>query len=713
MFENLKKFLKSRQFFLCIVVMLIAAAMILKLFNLQIVNGNVLNYYATRGAYSERTINAPRGNIYDRNGKLIAYNRTGYSVKIVKNTTVKDRNKMYLEMMKIFRKNGDSMDNTLVRYLTSDMQFGILVDEKADKEQEQENFNGWISFMFEQFSDKKTDRQTLQTPQQIFEYMREKFAVEEEYSERDAYDIVSIRYTILRAVGFLTAKPHTMASEVSIETMSELETRHMEFPGIYTDEVYFRQYVDPQTVSHVLGYVRAMSEDEYTKTYKDKGYSPTEFVGKEGIEYAAEDILRGIPGVKKIYMDTNGREIGEVSRIDAIPGKDLYLTVDIELQKAAREAMIKNVERVQQSADNEKNFGDCIGGAIAVMDVNTGDILTSLSYPDYDPNIFLAPRTDKTAQEAIDALYRDDKRSPSLNRVTQGLYAPGSTFKPIVAIAGLEKGTITSNTVHNCSRVGVYNLKCLGYHSNLTVIPAMIESCNIFFYNTGIDTKIETVDQYTKLFGLGELTGTEISEFKGSRSNPETMKKKDADKTHVWTDADTAQTSIGQLYTQFTPIQLARFAAALGTRGTLMNAHYIKKTVASDGTVKETEPVFSKIEGISQSTYNTNNQGMIGVIGDTKATIYPYYKDFGFDIAGKTGTPETGLESQNKSSHGVFICYAPAENPQIAVSVVLEHGVWGTNAAILASDVVKKYFGMNVDDIAVYEADTGKPVILN
>lgn len=722
MWDTLKKILKRRQVYISLMAILIAVAMVLKLFNWQITNGNVLNYYANKGSYSVRTVEAPRGKIYDRNGKLIAYNRTGYNVQVVAlgDMTWAERDAMYYELLQILRKNGDSYENAFTNYITPDIQFGTRIDDPTDEDDMLRRENWIIKWVGEnKFNMPQEDIDRMlqaKTAQEIFEYFRkDMFKIDDSYSDKDAYDLMAIRYTLLDSGGISTTTPLVLATDVSEETMAEIETRHMDFPGISTTEVYFRQYNNAQTVSHVLGYVRAMSEEEYENTYKELGYDPTEIVGKEGIEKSAEQYLRGVKGSKTVYVDADGRELGTVSSTPAVAGKDIYLTIDLDLQEAARTSMENYIEVVKAGKDDETNFGDCVGGAVVVMDVNSGEVLASVSYPDYDPNIFLASKYDEAAQQAIMDLYADLEKTPSLNRATMGTYAPGSVFKPIVALAALENSTINKSSVCICSRTGTYSnfqLTCLGHHGSLSVVPALVKSCNIFFYDVGVELGITDMDNYAKEFGLGEKTGIEISELQGYRSNPETMRDREEDLTHVWSDADTAQTSIGQLYALFTPMQLARYAAALGNGGNLLTPHLIGETVAADGTVTKTQTVSSQITGISPENLAIVEEGMIGVLSDESASVRAYFKQFDFDIAGKTGTPETGEEARGKSSNGVFVCYAPAENPQVAVSVVLEHGVWGSNAAYIASEVLAAYFDINGTEDPGYTPDGGNAGIL-
>lgn len=720
MWDTLKKLLKKRQLYIGLLAIVLVVAMVLKLYNLQITNGDVLNYYANKGSYSVRTIEAQRGKIYDRNGKLIAYNRTGYNVQILEsgNLTWEQRDAVYAKLLQILNKNGDTFENALTKYITPELTFGVLIDDDTDADELTLRKN-WIqrwTGMFGVSQEEVTQLQKTTTAKEIFDYFRQNmFKIDSSYSEAMAYDIMAIRYTLLNNGGLSTTAAQIIATDISEESMAEIENRHLEFPGISTVEVYFRQYNNAQTVSHVLGYVRAMSEQEYENIYKELGYTSNEIVGKEGIEKAAEKYLRGQKGSQTIYVDKNGGELGTVSSTAAIPGKDVYLTIDLDLQEAALNSMKNYVEVVKSKKDDVTNFGDCVGGAVVVMDIKSGEVLASVSYPDYDPNIFLASKYDEEAQQAITDLYADSEKSASLNRATMGLYAPGSVFKPIVALAALENKVINKNTICTCNRTGVYSnfkLTCLGHHGRLSVIPALVKSCNIFFYDVSVDLGITQMDQYAKAFGLGELTGIEIAEYAGTRSNPETMEDSELDLTHVWSDADTAQTSIGQLYSRFTPMQLARYAATFGNGGNLVTPHLIGQVVAADGTVIKTETVSTKIEGISSGNMQIVKEGMIGVVSDPSASINAYFKQFDFEVAGKTGTPETGEEAFGKSSNGVFVCYAPADNPQIAVSVVLEHGVWGSNAAYIASEVLEAYFSNDVATDEEYKTDGGTVGIL-
>lgn len=701
MFDKLKRLIKNRHLYVFIFLLVITFTILVRLFDWQVINGEAINYEASIGHYATRDIPAQRGKIFDRNGKLIAYNRTGYVVQIVPNTnSAEKRNKIYLELVRILEKNGDSYTQSLEKYIKiNPYAFGEKL--AGDDETAINARNSFVSRIVVADSDKEELEGA--GPKALYNYMKETtFKISDEYSPEETYKIMNICFEVLWK-GVSSRNPLVLAEDISVESMSEIETRHIEFTGIATEEVYYRQYTDPTKIAHLLGYVRSMSSEEYTNVYKDKGYDLDEIVGKEGIEKAAEEYLRGTDGEKTVYVDKSGREIEEISSIPALPGDDVYLTIDLELQEVALKSLMENIERIRSEENGKNNHGDANAGSVVVSNPKTGEVLAMVNYPTFNPNIFLAPSDDKEAQKQITQLYQDSVNSPSLNRATQGLYAPGSTFKLLTGIAGLETNTITQHTTYYCGRTKSYDgleLACMGHHGTLDLVEAITKSCNIYFYDSGIDTGIKALDYWMKAFGLGESTGIEIPEYIGNRSNAETMRLKDPDLTHIWGRADTAQTSIGQLYHQYTPLQLVNFVSAFGNGGYLTDSYLIQKAVGYNGeTTFKTEPNKTKLD-VSEENLEVINKGMLGVINDAGNRVERLFDNFGVTVAGKTGTPETGMEAFGHSSHGVFVCYAPADDPEIAISIVLEHGVWGSNATPIAKDILEKYFnlGQYVDD---------------
>lgn len=550
---------------------------------------------------------------------------------------------------------------------------------------------------------KDKDIALLKTPLDVFKYFREKkFNIDKKYTDEEAYKIMCMRYDML-IKGYTASNPLCIAKDVDSKTVAQIEERSYEFPGVLIDMEPERKYVDASDFAHVLGYIGLMTDKEY-EANKDSGYKFNDKIGKIGIEQAAEKYLRGINGKKKVEVDTSGRLTAELNSEPAIPGNDVYLTIDSKLQKVAMESLQRNIEEIKSEADFKKNFGDAFAGAVVAMDVNNGEILAMASYPTYDPSVFLAGADDTEAEKKKMEYNTDNKNTPLLNRAIGGKYTPGSIYKPITAVAALEEGVITPKTKlydKGYTTIGGWKFYCLEYrnhqgpHYEIDLNEALMTSCNIYFHEIGYSTGIDKIDKWAKLFGLGELTGLEIGgEKKGTRANKETKK---ATWNDDWRPADTAQAAIGQFNNEFTPIQLANYVSTLANGGKKYKPHLIKRVKKYDGSiVMETKPEYETVP-VKKETLEAIKEGMVLVSNSVEGTASSTFQGFPFTVASKTGTPETGNESKGSSSNGLFIAYAPAENPQIAVAVVVEHGVWGTNTAPIARDVLEEYFGLNSD----------------
>ena len=376
---------------------------------------------------------------------------------------------------------------------------------------------------------------------------------------------------------------------------------------------------------------------------------------------------------------------------EAIPGNYLILTIDSDLQRVTEESLAKNIESIRNSSGTKaKNGADCNAGAAVVIDVKTGDTLALASCPTYDMSRF-----DEDYSELI-----ENDAKPMWNRAVSGLYSPGSTFKPLTAIAALETNNLEVNEI--IEDKGVYKFyadyqpTCWIWneykmtHGRQNVSAALENSCNFFFYEVGRRLGIDTLGKYAAMFGLGESTGIELSEeTAGHMASPEYKKQVVQNVTSQdWYGGDTLQAAIGQSYSLFTPIQLANYAATIANGGTRYKVNLIKSIRSSvDGSVvKEFEPEIIENVNMDEDVLNAVNQGMKRVADEGSAS--EVFSNYGVQVGGKTGTAQVGGGSNN----AVFIAYAPFDNPQIAVSVVLEHGVRGTNAAQVAKDIFDAYF---------------------
>lgn len=682
----MKEKLKNRYFLLGAFFIFFGAIIILQLVKLQIVNGKKYYEDSRYITLKERKVPAPRGKITDRNGVALATNRQGFSIHIVKPELSSDEfNETILRLVKIFEKNGDQFNKTLSKYLTYDP---ITFNEQSEK-----NIQKWQNSKLG-----VKDAELMKEPVEVFNFLKKKFKIDDKYTEKEAYSIMLIRYEILlEQWRFDTGNSLYLARDVSRETVAEIEENRHLLQGISTDVEPVRQYINASLAPHVLGYVRPITEEQY-ESWKDEGYSRNDIVGQLGIELEAERYLRGKDGQKRVELDNSGIPIDDINGVSALPGNDVTLTIDLNLQKVALKSLEENINSIRLRGGN-KNFGDANAGSAVAIDINTGEVLVMANYPGYDPAVYLEPSDNKEAQKIIVELNKDSN-SPQLNRAIKGKYAPGSTFKPLTAIAGLESGAIT-HTRNIINDSGVYDVDgkifaCLEYprsgHGDLNLTRALETSCNIYFYKLGIQTGVDNIAKWARYFGLGEYTGIDLGgESRGIISSKEYKKETFND---IWRPADTAQTAIGQLYNNFTPLQLANYMSTLANGGKRYKPHLIKRVTKYDGSIViEKEPEFEQVP-VKPETLEAVKSGMVAVTSSIDGTAKEAFKDFPFEVAGKTGTAETGRES-TQSSNALFVCYAPAENPQIAVAVVVEKGVWGSYVAPIARDILSEYFGLN------------------
>jgi penicillin-binding protein 2 len=675
---------------------------IIQLVNLQVINGEYYDNDSQKRLLNERKITASRGNIVDRNGIPIASNRMGFTVQILNSGLENDKlNDMLLSLVGIFEKNKDTYNKELSKYLTfNPIAFGSKT----------KNLKSPIDRIIKDFNLKLKLEDKLETAEDVFKYLREKkYKIDKKYTDGEAYKIMTLRFEIRH---LSSLNPTELAKDVNKVTIAEIEERHHDFPGVTTDIEPERKYHDALYAAHILGYMGSINDKELEK-YKDKGYTMNDVIGKQGIELAAEQYLRGTDGERRVEVDTEGRLTEELNSDAAIPGNNVVLTLDVNLQKTAAESLertIKAIRERQPGKDHKNNKGDAFAGAVVAMDVTNGEVLAMASYPSYDPSMFLEGSDNKDAQSQISAWFSDNENSPTLNRAISSAFPPGSTFKPMISVAGLQEGVISSDT--KILDPGFFyeegvKLTCLEYtnhtrpsgHGLIDLKEALATSCNVFFYKLGMGLGIDKIDKWGKLFGLGEYSGIELSgEIKGTRSNLEIHKKRDPD--IKWGKVYTAKTSIGQQYNAFTPIQLADYTATIANGGKKFTPHLIKRITSYDGTiVKEIKPQFQQLP-ISKDTILAVKEGMEAVANSSEGTaasvFNDFYKNYGIMVAGKTGTAETNDSIyKGKSNNGMFICYAPADNPKIAIAVAVQRGVFGYYTADVARDILAQYFNVN------------------
>lgn len=684
-----RKMHTDRYIIMAAMVLAACAALVLQLIQLQIINGASYLEQSTYRLSAGGVIYAARGNIYDRNGVPIAGSRMGYSIQYV-DTDMSDseKNSMLLHLTEVLEKNGKTIKSRLENYIGNDPVRFTTDDSKA-----------FIS----RIVTNKSDAMYVITADQALRYLREKtFGVDSAFTDEEAWKIMSLRYEIMVSQPGLK-NPMVLAEDVTPQTLAEIEERSSEFRGVSSYIRPYREYYNADTVSHLLGYIGAVSDDTlatWQEDYPDEDYQKNDVVGVSGIELAAEQRLRGVNGKINKEVDENGRMTSYTLTQPPSPGEDIYLTVDLDLQKIAVESLARNIERIRRMG-GKKNWGDANAGAVVAIDVKNGEVLAMASYPDYDPNIFL---NGTTAQ--IQALLTDENRA-TWNRATMGAYPPGSTYKPLVAMAALETGTITASQKINAPyREEIGNMDFTNLEGNqgyINLEKALATSSNMYFYKVGVATGIDNIVKYAKAFGFGAKTGIEVSEDVGSIASKE-FKRKYYDED--WYPANTAMSSIGQLYNAFTPVQIASYVATIADDGKKYTPHLIRMAVSQDGEIAYEAPETFTQMPVAVENIQSVKKGMVAVANSNDGTAVSVFKDFPFQVAAKTGTSETGRES-TESSHGLFICYAPYDDPQIAVAVVVEHGVWGAYTAPIARDVLMGYFRLNSADATQSETDNG------
>ncbi len=658
------KKITSRWFILLGVLAIAMVIYVQRLVDWQIINGE---YYKEKAISSSSYVvktDAKRGEILDVNGQGLAINETGY--KIVFDHLYMDdgsENNIILNLIKLMKLKNEKWIDELPIYISSSGSYEFVSDKDDD-----------IAAL------KKTLKlNSYATAQNCMDKMIEKYDCRD-YSQADQKNICSVRYNMTKN-GYeqYKTKVYTFADGVSQETVSIVsELTQSSMQGVEIQGSTIRKYVKGTLAPHIVGLVGKLSEEEYEKL-KDR-YSLDDTIGKSGIEAAMEDHLRGTSGRKLVEANENGSVVNTVETKNADPGHTVFLTIDSDIQNAANESLAKNVESAKRSSAR-----DCKSGAVVVLNVKDFSVLAAGTYPTYDQQKYIDDN------DYYNKIVTDLTYTPLVNRAFNGAFTPGSIYKPVVACAGLEEGVIREDETINCSGAYTYYadsgfvIKCMGVHGNSALRNSLAKSCNVFFAETGRRVGIETLDLYAKRFGLGSKTGVEVYESKGVLAGPEYSKEMGG----VWYDGNTSQAAIGQSDNMFTPIQLAVYTGIIANGGNRYKTHLISKI--TDYTRKNLimqndpdNPELIENVGISEKNLNIVREGMRAVVTSGTATDFRSYP---IEIAAKTGTAENV-----GSDHTTFICYAPYQDPEIAISVVIEHGASGKWSKNVARDVLDAYF---------------------
>lgn len=680
--------LKVRLVVMALLVVAMSLAVTAKLYDLQIINGD--SYYRQSEKKITRTVkvDANRGEILDRYGRVLVSNRLSYNITFEWDILPADRqNEIILHMIELCQEKGIEFNTTLpIRYNgisyrydpnPSTTQWNRFV-KYLDAMGWEEDIPAWKVIenqMIEYQIDKNTDPQTAL------------YLCAVNYEK----DIRSTR------VG-LNIPSYVFCEDIDIDMIGTVKERDL--PGVRIDTVSLRNYETPYA-AHILGRIGPIFDGQYEE-YKEQGYAMDDYVGNSGAEKAFESWLRGRSGTRIEERNTLGKVTNVMYSTEPEAGDNVLLTIDIRLQEAAERALENRINELKQLGEEGSSLGsaDVGGGAAVVVDVRNGDVLAMASYPTFDLANF---------NRDYNALL-EDELLPMHNRALAGLYEPGSVYKMVTAAAALEEGIITKRT--RIVDKGIYTYYAPSYqpmceiyltsrrtHGSINIVDAIRVSCNYFFYEIGRLSGIGNINKYAAGLGLGERTGIELEgEKAGTLAGPENRKEKG----EVWYAADTIQSSIGQSDNLFTPLQLANYVATLVNGGTRYKTHILKSVKSYDYgyTLYEPEVEILGESGISKETEDTIMEGMLAV--SERGSAIATFRGYPIKVGSKTGTAQTGRGTAN----GIFVAYAPHDDPEIAVAVVVEKAGKGSWIAVIARDIFDAYFRINDSLDAVIEENS-------
>ena len=657
------------------------------LYDLQYVHGAEYLEQSRRKIAKTETVEASRGQILDRYGRVLVGNRASYNVSLDTSFMGEERNAILLRLLEICREESVTWSDTLpvsrsAPYVfTAEGAYGNL-----RKYAEKMKWDGLVPTAEELEALQSAESPALPSAERLLAKLRETYQVDPALSDGEARDLVGVLYELALRSREITWSSYVFAQDVEMAFI--VKVKEASLSGVSIDTTTVREY-NTSYAAHLLGRVGLMDSDEWNNIYQALDYPYNASVGKDGMEQAFESYLHGVPGKRAIETNDQGKVVSADDnwKIDERtgepqapqPGCNVISTLDIKLQEAVERALADGVGALKSE--------DTQGAAAVVIDVNDGGVLASASYPTYDLSTFLQNYTELA----------NDPLNPLFNRATQGVYPPGSTFKMVTAIAGLQEGVITpTDEILDTGRYTYYKdyqPQCWYYrqygrtHGKENVSEAIRDSCNIFFYDVGRRLGISLLDEYAQKFGLGEYTGIEVYESKGHVAGPgytESLGQK-------WYDGNTLPAAIGQENNQFTPIQLANYVATLANGGTHYSAHLLKEVKSSDFSqvVYQYEPEVLNELDLDPENLEAVTRGML-MVTQPGGSAYSYgFNTLDIQVAAKTGSAQVSSATE---SNAVFVCFAPYEDPEIALAIVVEKGGSGSTLSSIAVEILDYYF---------------------
>ena len=678
---------------LTILVYIVGIVLLAQLFNLQIVHGEEYRETSNTKLTRESVLKADRGSIKDSSGTMLASVDAQYSIVLYKTKVNNETlNTTILKLLNILSTNGDSyVDNFL-----------IDVNPYRFKLEEEESQKKWK---------KANNIDEDATAEEAFNYFKNKYDITSDNVE-DIRKILAIRYEISYK-GYSSTKSIEIASNISRQSLEQIKERNAEFSGVEVVETPVRVYPQKTTASHILGRIGRIESNELEGN--EDIYNQNDIIGKSGIEYVFEKYLKGTDGVKQIDMNVDGTITDEYVSKEAVSGSDVILTIDSKLQAVTEQALADNINKIANHGFSQEN-NPADAGAAVVLNVKTGEVIAMASYPDYDPSAFVNGIDTNTWN-----YYINGDTKPLENKAISAMYSPGSTYKMVTALAGLETGTITPKTKINDTGVfRKYNSswKCWNRygHGYLNVSQAIEHSCNYFFYDLGDRLGIDNLAKYSYYLGLGHKTGIELKgEIDGVLASNEIAKQEN----RVWNPGETISAAIGQSYNTFTPLQMAKYVAMIANRGKNLDVTIVKSIINPDGSEVSRDEYESYVneklglqqENVEEMNFKEENieailEGMRGVTSESGGTAYSTFRNFNIEVGGKTGSAQTGVQGK---TNAWFVGFAPFDDPEIAIVVFVRNGGHGSYTAEVARDIIAQYFGMNTNQVT--ENTTAIPTV--
>lgn len=642
-------------------------------------------------------VKAARGEILDRNGNVLVSNRASYD--------------LVLNHYVLVSANGTN--DYLYQLVKLCQELGIEYNEHFPISQERpftytlEEYNSAYQGYFQEYLEYMDGLDSDITAPLLIETLREVYGLPAEWSGEDARLVIGLRYELALRNCVPSMANYVFLNDVNQEEMAAIG--ELNIPGMNVEASTVREY-QTKYAAHILGFVGAMSAEqwEYYKQFEE--YSMDAQVGQAGFEAAFEEYLHGVDGWRMDTVNQDGTLVSSEYLVEPKAGSNVQVTIDINLQAVAEDALAKNMENLRNNENPNADGADAEGAAVVAMDPKTGQVLVCASYPTYDPATYF---------ENYNEILKNPLK-PLYNRALDATYPPGSVYKPVMVIAAIDSGLINSATTIEDkgmfdpdnspdNRYEKFQPTCLTYsllgytHGSINAAQALQVSCNYFFYELGDRIKLSIMDNTGKMLGLGEHTGIELPESTGHRANAETKAELFEGENGIWYQGDQILAAIGQSEHRFTPMQLCVYASTLATQGDRYRATFLSRIVSSDNRslLKESQVELMSHLDISDEAYMSYTQGMC-MVTQSGGTAYLTFRDYPIDVAAKTGTAET--DKEGKSDNGSFICFAPADDPEITIAVYGEQAGHGSSMAVVAKDILDSYFEVGSPaDVNTYE----------